>query len=59
MATNDAPPEGVHHFDRVEDVPENVQKYYHQRHAIFSKYEDGVWMTDDAWFGITPEPVAK
>jgi trimethylguanosine synthase len=33
--------------------------YYQQRHKIFSKYDEGVWMTDDSWFGVTPEPVAK
>ncbi|KFY75706.1 hypothetical protein V499_04332 [Pseudogymnoascus sp. VKM F-103] len=25
---------------------------------IFSLYDEGVYMTDDSWFGITPEPVA-
>jgi trimethylguanosine synthase len=34
-------------------------RYWHQRYSIFSKYDDGVWMTDDAWFGVTPEPVAE
>ena len=34
-------------------------RYWHQRHMIYSKYDEGIWMTDDAWFGITPEPVAK
>jgi uncharacterized protein YhfF len=33
--------------------------YWNQRHRIFSKYDDGVWLTDDSWFGVTPEPVAK
>ena len=33
--------------------------YWNQRHRIFSKYDEGVWLTDDAWFGVTAEPVAK
>lgn len=33
--------------------------YWTQRHRIFSKYDEGIWLTDDAWFGVTPEPVAK
>jgi hypothetical protein len=33
--------------------------YWAQRYRIFSKYDEGVWLTDDAWFGVTPEPVAK
>jgi len=26
---------------------------------IFSRYDEGIWMTDDIWFGITPEPVRQ
>lgn len=33
--------------------------YWKQRHRIFTKYEEGVWLTDDAWFGVTPESIAK
>lgn len=35
-----------------------VNRYWHQRHRIFSKYDEGIWMTNDDWFGVTPEPVA-
>lgn len=51
--------EGVHHYDTAEEVPFEISKYWHQRYEIFSKYDDGIWMTDDAWFGVTPEPVAR
>ncbi|KXL49816.1 MAG: hypothetical protein FE78DRAFT_27921 [Acidomyces sp. 'richmondensis'] len=50
---------GVHHYSSAEDVPSQISKYWHQRYNLFSKYDDGIWMTDDAWFGVTPEPVAK
>lgn len=33
--------------------------YWSQRYKIFSRYDEGIWLTDDAWFGVTPEPVAK
>jgi trimethylguanosine synthase len=52
-------PEGAHHYDKADEVPFEVSKYWHQRHQIFSRYDEGIWMTDDAWFGVTPEPVAK
>jgi trimethylguanosine synthase len=52
-------PDGVHHYDSAEDVPFEISKYWHQRYDIFSTYDEGIWMTDDAWFGVTPEPVAK
>jgi trimethylguanosine synthase len=35
-----------------------ANRYYQQRHQIFSKYDEGIWMTEDSWFGVTPEPVA-
>lgn len=59
MAPTTNPPEGAHHYDTAEDVPFEISKYWHQRYEIFSKYDDGIWMTDDAWFGVTPEPVAR
>ncbi|CRG84531.1 Trimethylguanosine synthase [Talaromyces islandicus] len=53
-----APPE-VHHYGDRSEVPWDIQNYWYQRHRIFSKYEEGIWLTDDAWFGVTPEPVAN
>jgi len=47
-----------HHYESVGEVPWDIQKYWHQRHSIFSLYDEGIYMTDDAWFGVTPEPVA-
>lgn len=35
-----------------------TDRYWHQRYSIFSRYDEGIWMTDEAWFGVTPEPVA-
>ncbi|KAF3480404.1 uncharacterized protein GIQ15_05751 [Arthroderma uncinatum] len=51
-------PEHYHYSTRAE-VPWDIQNYWAQRYKIFSKYDDGVWLTDDAWFGVTPEPVAN
>lgn len=56
--TEEAPPE-VHHYNDIGEVPWDIQNYWAQRYKIFSKYDEGVWLTDDAWFGVTPEPVAK
>lgn len=58
-AAAQALPDGVHHYDNAKQVPAKLSKYWRQRYEIFSKYDEGVWMTDDAWFGVTPEPVAK
>ncbi len=63
-----------HHYESVGEVPWDIQKYqfslsdrnltnnhdryWQQRYSIFSLYDEGIYMTDDAWFGVTPEPVA-
>lgn len=52
-------PQDAHHYYSADEVPFAISKYWHQRYNIFSKYDDGIWMTDDAWFGVTPEPVAQ
>ena len=35
-----------------------MRRYWHQRYDLFARYDEGIWLTDDAWFGVTPEPVA-
>ncbi|KAI9775729.1 MAG: Trimethylguanosine synthase [Geoglossum umbratile] len=57
--TDDVPPDGCHRYTYLGEVPWDIQKYWQQRYSIFSRYDEGIWMTDDAWFGITPEPVAN
>lgn len=42
---------------RCNDV--DFDRYYHQRHSIFTRYDEGIWMTEAAWFGVTPEPAAR
>lgn len=59
MASTSDRPDGVHHYESYEELPEANAKYWHQRYNIFSKYDEGIWLTDDAWFGVTPEPIAK
>lgn len=55
---SEVPPPEVHHYNSREEVPWDIQNYWFQRYKIFSKYDEGIWLTDDAWFGVTPEPVA-
>ncbi|MCJ1463625.1 hypothetical protein MMC07_002233 [Pseudocyphellaria aurata] len=57
--SNDAASEECHHYTRLVQVPWDIRNYYHQRFSIFSRYDDGILMTDGAWYGVTPEPVAK
>jgi trimethylguanosine synthase len=36
----------------------DLDKYWAQRHRLFSRYDDGVWLEDDAWFSATPEVIS-
>ncbi|KAL4752732.1 hypothetical protein BDW72DRAFT_170438 [Aspergillus terricola var. indicus] len=58
MSGDEEPPLEVHHYENRGQVPWDIQNYWSQRYDLFSKYDDGIWLTDDAWFGVTPEPVA-
>ncbi|OAA79723.1 RNA cap guanine-N2 methyltransferase [Akanthomyces lecanii RCEF 1005] len=51
--------DACHHYEGKHEVPWDIQKYFSQRYSIFSYYDDGICMTDDAWFGVTPEPIAN
>ncbi|KAL4869517.1 hypothetical protein BDV12DRAFT_167866 [Aspergillus spectabilis] len=58
MSGDEESPAEVHHYEDRGQVPWDIQNYWHQRYDLFSKYDEGVWLTDDAWFGVTPEAIA-
>ncbi|KAI0996952.1 hypothetical protein K3495_g11231 [Podosphaera aphanis] len=51
--------EECRHYTQLREVEWDIQKYWKQRYDIFSLYDAGIYMTDDSWFGVTPEPVAN
>ncbi|KAI8330989.1 RNA cap guanine-N2 methyltransferase-domain-containing protein [Chlamydoabsidia padenii] len=34
-------------------------RYWYQRQAYFSKYDEGILMDREGWFSVTPEPIAQ
>ena len=36
----------------------NNKSYWRQRYTLFSRYDEGIQMTNDSWFGVTAEPIA-
>ncbi|ETV95739.1 hypothetical protein, variant [Aphanomyces invadans] len=36
----------------------SLQKYWAQRYALFSKFDDGIEMDHEGWFSVTPEVIA-
>lgn len=43
---------------RPVDLPTHLAKYWMQRYSLFSRYDDGIAMDDEAWFSVTPEIIA-
>ncbi|KAF2661559.1 S-adenosyl-L-methionine-dependent methyltransferase [Lophiostoma macrostomum CBS 122681] len=41
------------------DFPEHLHKYWFQRHTIWSRFDEGICMTEASWYGVTPEPIAN
>jgi trimethylguanosine synthase len=53
-------PGEVHHLKSFLEFPELTHhRYWFQRYKIWENYDKGIWMTEDAWFGVTPEPIAN
>ncbi|KAF0693506.1 Aste57867_15532 [Aphanomyces stellatus] len=36
----------------------SLQKYWAQRYALFSKFDDGIQLDHEGWFSVTPEAIA-
>ncbi|KAF3985870.1 hypothetical protein FT663_02113 [Candidozyma haemuli var. vulneris] len=40
-------------------LPKNCKKYWRKRYQIFSKFDEGIYLTSELWYSVTPESVAK
>lgn len=40
-------------------LPSNTKKFWKKRHKIFSKFDEGIYMTLELWYSVTPEASAK
>jgi len=39
--------------------PEGIdKKYWHQRHRLFSLFDEGIQMDPEGWYSVTPESIA-
>jgi hypothetical protein len=53
-----SPPSGVTIYTEQNPPEGALHWYWTQRHRLFSRYEEGIWMTNDSWFEVTPEKIA-
>ncbi|KAI5953660.1 tgs1 [Candida jiufengensis] len=40
-------------------LPQSVQKFWNRRFELFSKYNDGIYLSEELWYSVTPELIAK
>lgn len=46
-------------FDKPEQFYGILKKYWNQRFNLFSKYDEGILLTKELWFSVTPEVISK
>lgn len=39
-------------------LPKNCKKYWNKRYKLFSKFDQGVFLTAEMWYSVTPESTA-
>ncbi|OBA19156.1 S-adenosyl-L-methionine-dependent methyltransferase [Metschnikowia bicuspidata var. bicuspidata NRRL YB-4993] len=40
-------------------LPTNCKKYWKKRYLLFSKFDEGVYLTSELWYSVTPEVTAR
>ncbi|KAI0792199.1 RNA cap guanine-N2 methyltransferase-domain-containing protein [Abortiporus biennis] len=48
----------VPRYTHASQVPEQLVKYFHQRHRYFSLYDEGCLLDEVGWYSVTPEGIA-
>lgn len=46
-------------YDKEEQFHGIMRKYWRQRHLLFSKYDEGILLTKELWFSVTPEAISE
>lgn len=57
------PEEGLAEYELLmhtkDTLPPAIKKFWWRRYDLFSKFDGGVYMSEELWFSVTPEPIAK
>ncbi|CAI9115777.1 OLC1v1016771C2 [Oldenlandia corymbosa var. corymbosa] len=43
----------------LDECSPSISKYWCQRYALFSRFDEGILMDEEGWFSVTPELIAK
>ena len=60
---SDVRPESKRRLDTNTDTDPNysprINKYWAQRYRLFSRYDEGIMLDEEAWYSVTPEKIAQ
>lgn len=56
---SDIEPEDELLMHTYETLPNDCKKYWKKRYSLFSKFDEGIYMSLELWYLVTPESVAK
>ncbi|KAG0198056.1 Trimethylguanosine synthase [Mortierella sp. GBA30] len=45
-------------YTNKNQLPQDMQKYWHQRYRYFSLFDHGIKMDKEGWYSVTPEKIA-
>lgn len=40
------------------DMPKNIRKYWYRRYDMFRRFDEGIKLSNEMWFSVTPEAIA-
>ncbi|KAG5421648.1 tgs1 [Candida metapsilosis] len=40
-------------------LPPSSQKFWNRRYELFSRYDEGIYLSAELWYSVTPESIAK
>lgn len=40
------------------NMPKNIRKYWYRRYEMFRRFDEGIKLSNEMWFSVTPEAVA-
>ncbi|KAG5519544.1 hypothetical protein PMAC_001699 [Pneumocystis sp. 'macacae'] len=41
------------------NFPSKLDKYWSQRHRLFKYFDKGIWLDEESWYSVTPEPLGR
>lgn len=41
------------------ELKKKIRKFYHKRHFLFKKFDEGIKLDEESWYSVVPEDIAK